>query len=163
MDKARQSSGPFLQRLETLRVMLGELEAEYQGSQPAEPEAVEPEPENTATADPLIAALRDLGGLIGHHISTQRQQLDAVDGRVRALEQVIHQMDRERALLAQMLGRTDGQQSAREPTLMKAPRPTPAADYLPLLTAALQVVRDLGACWIQRTSSQSAATQTKGT
>ncbi|MFO0575352.1 MAG: hypothetical protein U1A78_15275 [Polyangia bacterium] len=161
MDKARQSSGSFLQRLETLRVMLGELEAEYQRSQPAEPEAAEPE--NTATADPLIAALRDVGGLIGQHLCTQRQQLDAVDGRVRALEQVIHQMDRERALLAQRLGRTDGQQSAREPTLMKAPRPTPAADYLPVLTAALQVVRDLGACWIQRTGSQQATTQSKGT
>ena len=64
-------------------------------------------------------------------------------------------------MLQQALRGAVGRQAEREPVMNKA-ADQPPIDYSAVVNAALQLVRELGACWMQRRAPQPPRAPVKG-
>lgn len=160
MDRAAQAKGAFDERLGHIKRLIEELEV--QARQAAEPhEAAGQQPTDTEAQDPLIDVIREVGSNIALSLSGQTDRLGVMEGRLRELERLVLQRERERVALQQALN-TASRPVEREPVVKKAADPPPPIDYSAVVNAALQLVRELGACWMQRRAPQPPSASDKG-
>lgn len=165
MGKAAPSKGTIDEQLATLKKQLETfleevrlirvLEAQHE---PSEAESASDAP----SIEQLTEVIRELRDSIAETlISREAQRFDAMKRRVAALERTIQQTEVERRFAQESL-RGAARQPAREPT-MKAPTPPSPIDYTPVLTAAIETVRDLGLCLLQRDQPPAQKEQPKET
>lgn len=148
-DKAAQAKGAIDERLGAIKRLIEELESQVRAAAEATHEEAAAQPTDTTVPDPLIEVIREVGGNIALSLSGQLDRLGVMEGRLRDLERLVLQREKERVLLQQALRSTAGRQAEREPVVNKA-ADQPPVDYSAVVNAALQLVRELGACWMQR-------------
>lgn len=161
MGKGAPSKGALERQLKIVMKLVEELVEEVRLRRQLEARRTPPEPEpeiETSRIEQLAQVIRETGDNIAQTIlSRDAQRLEAMEQRVSALEHASQQTEIERTRLRESL-----RDAARQPT-MKAPSQPPPIDYSPLLTAAVETVRDLGLCFLQRGRPEAQKPQAKGT
>lgn len=160
MGKGAPSKDSLDEQLKTFKKLLKKFLAALETRR----EAAETEPEpDRPTIEHVSQMIRELGDSITQTlVSRDAQRFEAMERRVDALERTIQKPEGERRLVEDAL-RGAARQPAREPILMKAPNPPPRIDYTPILTAAIETVRDLGLSLLQRHSEPAQKSHDKGT
>lgn len=154
MDKERQSERTIAKRLGKIQKQLKGIELRLSQSR-----LVSDDEPPQSEFEGLRSVLDQLGERIDEHLGTWSQERDRVESRLRTLERAIA----DKAPLFQEL---QGREAAFRQAAPKASAATnrPAPDYVPVLTAAIQLMRDVGVCVIERcwTPEQKPSAPSKG-
>jgi hypothetical protein len=142
MDKERQSERIIAKRLRKIEKQLDRIAPHLLQSRIRTHEAPA---ESESGMDGLHSLLDQLSARIDKHLEACGQERDGVEARLRTMERAIAERT-ERASLRQAF-----EEAAFRPSVPKASAPRAApADYTPVLTAAFQLIRDVGVTLIDR-------------
>lgn len=165
MARERVSKRTLSKQLGRIREQLDRIEHHIfrsltaDNAPPAATEPVEPAP----GFEELRSVLDQLGQRIHEHMETWRQERDRLESRLRTLERAIARPAPKEPLIQELEAREAvfGQSAQKAGT---APSRPPPVDYVPVLTAAIQLMRDVGVCVIERcwTQDQKPPTPSKG-
>ena len=142
MDKERQSERIIAKRLGKIQKQIDGI-AHHLLKPRSRTDAAAAESESGM--DELRSLLDQLSERIDKHLEACGQERDGMEARLRTMERAIAERA-ERALLSQ-----EFREAAFRPSVQKASAQRAApADYTPVITAALQLIRDVGVTLIDR-------------